>query len=83
VTQIRQFRWSDYDAVLAVWHAAGRDVLPRAELEVKLTRDPELFLVAEAAGGAEIERVGRFTVCRGGPGSRAATPGRAWAVIGR
>src|SRR6187551_1046869 len=44
---IRQFVWDDYDAVLAVWAAAGREVVPRAELEAKLTRDPELFLVAE------------------------------------
>ncbi|GAA1363697.1 GNAT family acetyltransferase [Catellatospora chokoriensis] len=46
--QIRQFGWSDYDAVVAVWAAAGREVVPRAELAAKLTRDPELFLVAEA-----------------------------------
>ena len=44
---IRQFEWRDYDAVVAVWAAAGRDVVPRAELEAKLARDPELFLVAE------------------------------------
>ncbi|WP_144122421.1 GNAT family acetyltransferase [Catellatospora sichuanensis] len=44
---IRQFRWSDYDAVVAVWATAGREVVPRAELEAKLIRDPELFLVAE------------------------------------
>lgn len=49
---IRQFRWSDYDAVVAVWTAASRDVLPRAELEAKLTREPELFLVAELGGEA-------------------------------
>jgi ribosomal protein S18 acetylase RimI-like enzyme len=48
---VRQFRWSDFDAVVAIWAAAGRDVVPRAELEAKLTRDPELFLVAEAPGG--------------------------------
>jgi ribosomal protein S18 acetylase RimI-like enzyme len=45
--QIRQFQWTDYDGVVAVWTATGRDLIPRAELEVKLTRDPELFLVAE------------------------------------
>jgi ribosomal protein S18 acetylase RimI-like enzyme len=44
---IRQFQWADYDAVVAVWAAAGRDVVPREELTAKLTRDPELFLVAE------------------------------------
>jgi len=51
VIQIRQFEWRDYDAVVAVWAAAGRDVVPRAELEAKLTRDPELFLVAETHAG--------------------------------
>jgi ribosomal protein S18 acetylase RimI-like enzyme len=49
VIVIREFGWSDYDAVAGVWRATGRDVVPRAELEEKLTRDPELFLVAEAA----------------------------------
>jgi len=48
--QIRQFEWSDYDAVTAVWAAAGREVVPRAELAAKLTRDPHLFLVAESGG---------------------------------
>ncbi|BCJ39499.1 hypothetical protein GCM10010168_62530 [Actinoplanes ianthinogenes] len=43
---IRSFRWDDYDAVAAVWAAAAREVVPRAELELKLARDPELFLVA-------------------------------------
>ncbi|GAA0450656.1 putative N-acetyltransferase [Actinoplanes capillaceus] len=44
---IRQFQWRDYDAVTEVWESAGREVVPRAELEAKLARDPELFLVAE------------------------------------
>ena len=50
-SMIRQFQWTDHDAVVAVWTAAGRDVVPRAELAAKLARDPELFLVAEAPGG--------------------------------
>ncbi|WP_436531203.1 GNAT family N-acetyltransferase [Actinoplanes sp. HUAS TT8] len=45
---IRTFDWDDYDSVAAVWAATGADVLSRAELETKLTRDPELFLVAVA-----------------------------------
>ncbi len=48
MVHIRQFGWGDYDAVAAVWTAAGRDVLPRAELAATLTREPQLFLVAEA-----------------------------------
>ncbi|GIE28155.1 acetyltransferase [Actinoplanes italicus] len=51
MSRIRQFRWSDYEAVAEVWRAAGTDVVGRAELEAKLTRDPELFLVAEAPAG--------------------------------
>ncbi|WIM93176.1 GNAT family N-acetyltransferase [Actinoplanes oblitus] len=43
---IRTFRWTDYAAVAAVWAAAAREIVPRAELELKLARDPELFLVA-------------------------------------
>lgn len=62
MTHIRQFQWTDYDAVVAVWATAGREVVPRAELAAKLTRDPELFLVAEAerevAGEAEREVAG-------------------------
>ncbi|MFB9234885.1 GNAT family N-acetyltransferase [Plantactinospora siamensis] len=46
--RIRQFDWADYDAVVALWAAAGREALSRAELAAKLARDPELFLVAEA-----------------------------------
>ncbi|GAA2545500.1 hypothetical protein GCM10010435_13030 [Winogradskya consettensis] len=46
VINVRQFQWTDFDAVTAVWEAAGRDVVTRPELEAKLTRDPELFLVA-------------------------------------
>lgn len=44
--RIREFGWADYDAVVSVWRTAGSDPLPRAELEAKLERDPELFLVA-------------------------------------
>jgi ribosomal protein S18 acetylase RimI-like enzyme len=44
---IRTFRWDDYDAVAAVWAAAAREVVPKAELELKLARDPELFVVHE------------------------------------
>lgn len=51
MTQLRQFQWTDYDAVVAVWAAAGREVVPRAELAAKLTRDPELVLVAQGADG--------------------------------
>jgi ribosomal protein S18 acetylase RimI-like enzyme len=65
VIQIRQFRWADYDAVVAVWTAAGRDALLRAELAAKLTRDPELFLVAEADGDVVATVLGTFDGRRG------------------
>ncbi|MGI5238410.1 GNAT family N-acetyltransferase [Dactylosporangium sp. CA-139066] len=54
MVHIRQFDWPDYDAVVALWTVAGNDVVLRPELEAKLARDPELFLVAEAAGGAVV-----------------------------
>lgn len=50
MSNIWQFQWSDYEAVVAVWEAAGIDIVGRGELEAKLTRDPELFLVAESGG---------------------------------
>ncbi len=62
---IRQFQWTDYDDVVAVWTATGRDVLPRAELEAKLTRDPELFLVAEAYGDVVAVVMGTYDGRRG------------------
>ncbi|MFC4068518.1 GNAT family acetyltransferase [Actinoplanes subglobosus] len=48
MSRIRQFRWDDYDLVTDVWRQAGAEVITRAELEAKLERDPELFLVADA-----------------------------------
>lgn len=48
MSRIRQFRWDDYDLVTDVWRRAGAEVVARAELEAKLERDPELFLVADA-----------------------------------
>ncbi|MFG1847361.1 GNAT family N-acetyltransferase [Micromonospora carbonacea] len=63
--RIRQFRWNDYDAVAAVWTTAGRDVVPRPELEAKLTRDPELFLVGEAHGDVVAVVLGAYDGRRG------------------
>jgi ribosomal protein S18 acetylase RimI-like enzyme len=44
---------------------AGRDALLRAELAAKLTRDPELFLVAEADGDVVATVLGTFDGRRG------------------
>lgn len=63
--QIRQFEWGDYDAAAAVWSMAGRDVVSRAELEAKLTRDPELFLVAEEGGDIIAVVMGTYDGRRG------------------
>ncbi len=46
---------ADYDAVLALWQSAGPGVSirpsdRREEIAKKLTRDPDLFLVAECDG---------------------------------
>ncbi|MFI5895773.1 GNAT family N-acetyltransferase [Actinoplanes sp. NPDC051513] len=57
---IRSFDWADHDAVIALWWAAGREIVPRAELAAKLTRDPELFLVAAADGEAAGVVMGRL-----------------------
>ena len=54
---------ADYGQVQALWREAGAGVTLRpsdspAGLALKLTRDPELFLVAEAAGPMSSEVVG-------------------------
>lgn len=60
----------DYEAVLALWRAAepgvhvGRSDTPAA-LRLKLTRDPELFLVAENAGRLVGAVIGGFDGRRG------------------
>ncbi|MFQ6058617.1 MAG: GNAT family acetyltransferase [Anaerolineae bacterium] len=55
IIHIRPFNLSDYDAVYALWRRAGpgihlRQSDTRAEIEKKLARDPDLFLVAEREG---------------------------------
>ncbi|MEU4163636.1 GNAT family N-acetyltransferase [Actinoplanes sp. NPDC026670] len=54
---VRQFRWGDYERVVVVWEASGIGVLSRPELEAKLLRDPELFLVAEPESGEDVSGV--------------------------
>ena len=53
--QIRQFTMDDYEAVYALWKSlvpaiSLRPSDRREEIEKKLSRDPELFLVAEEDG---------------------------------
>jgi ribosomal protein S18 acetylase RimI-like enzyme len=48
--KIREFKIDDYPAIRDLWHAAGLIFRPGDELEdvnLKLQRDPDLFLVAE------------------------------------
>ncbi len=55
--EIRPFTVADYDAARAVWDAVDHlGSVPRWEVEAKLARDPELFLVA-TDGGAVIGTV--------------------------
>jgi ribosomal protein S18 acetylase RimI-like enzyme len=62
---VRRFLWIDYDPVVALWAAAGLEAVPRAELSAKLTRDPELFLVAEAHGAVVAVVMGTYDGRRG------------------
>jgi ribosomal protein S18 acetylase RimI-like enzyme len=52
---IRSFRWSDLDSVLNLWGTAGPGIHlgpsdTPDEIRRKLSRDPDLFLVAEDRG---------------------------------
>ena len=47
---IRQFEFTDYQEVAALWEASDIRVDPLEDLERKLRRDPDLFLVAEHHG---------------------------------
>lgn len=48
--RIREFQLSDYEPVVELWREAGLILRPgdeREGIELKLQRDPDLFLVAE------------------------------------
>jgi ribosomal protein S18 acetylase RimI-like enzyme len=48
--RIREFRLEDYEKVAELWKTAGIELRPgdeREGIELKLERDPDLFLVAE------------------------------------
>jgi len=50
VIRIRDFHMKDYDTILRLWKAAGLTVRPgdeREGIELKVQRDPDLFLIAE------------------------------------
>ncbi len=51
--RIRAFRMEDYDTVVDLWKTAGLEIRPgdeREEIQKKLKRDPEFFLVAQENG---------------------------------
>jgi|SRR5215211_1920026 len=69
--QIRQFCFpTDYEPVYALWQSiergvrTGRSDTP-AEIEKKLSRDPDLFLVAEAEGALIGSVIGGYDGRRG------------------
>lgn len=69
--QIREFRFpADYESVHALWAGmekgvrVGRSDTP-AEIERKLSRDPDLFLVAESDGCIVGSVIGGFDGRRG------------------
>ena len=69
--QIREFRFpSDYEQVIELWRSIERGVhLGRsdtlAEIEKKISRDPDLFLVAESEGDIVGGVIGGFDGRRG------------------
>ncbi|MDG4757583.1 GNAT family N-acetyltransferase [Micromonospora sp. WMMD710] len=63
--RVREFVWSDYNRVVALWTATGRGVLPRAELTTTLTRDPQLFLVADVDATVAAVVLGTYDGRRG------------------
>lgn len=66
--EIREFRLADYEDVIALWDRAG--LLPgrsdeRSEIEKKLERDPDLFLVGVDAGAIVAAVIGGYDGRRG------------------
>lgn len=85
---MRSARQADVDAILQLWRAGGVEHDPdhdRQEIETKLDHDHDLFLVAEADGGALVGSVmgtydghrGRVKRCVIDPGCQGTGLGRA------
>ena len=85
---IRNYAREDYDAVIALWglfpdaFGVGRSDT-REELEKKLARDPDLFLVAEDAGAVVGTVIGGFDGRRGLIYHLAANPRPEYCGLGR
>jgi ribosomal protein S18 acetylase RimI-like enzyme len=51
--RVRAFKIGDYREVRSIWKTSGLEIRPgdsKKEIQLKLKRDPELFLVAKAEG---------------------------------
>ena len=82
--RIREFTLDDYEAARRLWDVAeGLGPVPRYEVELKLRRDPELFLVAEEAGDLVGVVMGSFDGRRAWIFRLAVDPGRRREGIGR
>ena len=83
---IRPFAQPDADAVVALWERCGlvrpwND--PRADIERKLSEQPELFLVGEAEGAIEATAMAGFDGHRGWVHYLAVDPARQRQGFGR
>lgn len=82
----RQYTTQDCDAVRDLWLRAGLELRPsdtKEELEKKLQRDPELFLVAEEEGEIIGTAIGAFDGRRGFIYHRVAAPEHQGEGIGK
>ena len=62
---VRTYEEGDHPAVVALWEAAGRDVVPRPELRATLRHTPDLMLVEEQDGALRGAVLGTFDGRRG------------------
>ena len=65
---VREFGWPDYEAVLRLWAETGLKLGPsesREGIALKLDRDPDLFLLAQAEGDVAGAVLGAFDGRRG------------------
>lgn len=66
--KVREFRMRDYDQVRRVWVESGLEIRPgdsRGEVKRKISRDRELFLVAEEEGAVVGTAMGAWDGRRG------------------
>jgi len=66
--RIRPFRMDDYREVRALWKKSGLKIRPgdsRRAIQLKLKRDPDLFLVGEAEGKVVATVIGAWDGRRG------------------